>query len=196
LPYLKKKYLKYADYQHERIENIFGADQLERAVKGEAKMMESSVLINKGDGTFIVQALPKETQLSPVYGIGCEDYDGDGKADILLGGNFYESKPEAGIYDGSYGLLLKGDGRGNFQAVKAQQSGINVRGAIRDIVSLQIKKKSFSKSKTNTLTWAYLSLRSIFPSPPCSPIRPIPLRFGLFSFFLSPSIATGARTVA
>jgi hypothetical protein len=141
LPYLKKKYLKYADYQHEKIENIFTADQLERAVKGEAEMMESSVLINKGNGTFSVKALPREAQLSPVYGIACGDYDGDGKTDILVGGNFYESKPEAGIYDASYGLLLKGDGQGNFRSLKAQQSGISIRGAIRDIIPLTIGRK-------------------------------------------------------
>jgi hypothetical protein len=143
LPYLKKKYLKYADYQHERIENIFTADQLERAVKGKAERMESSVLINQGNGTFTVKALPAEAQLSPVYGIACGDYDGDGKTDMVIGGNFYESKPEAGIYDASYGLLLKGDGRGNFRPVKAQQSGISIRGAIRDMISLQIRQKNF-----------------------------------------------------
>ena len=27
----------------------------------------------------------------------------------------YQSNPEAGIYDASYGLMLKGDGTGNFK---------------------------------------------------------------------------------
>ena len=41
-----------------------------------------------------------------------------------MGGNFYQSKPEVGIYDASYGVLLKGDGKGNFTAVNEKQSGI------------------------------------------------------------------------
>ena len=55
----------------------------------------------------------------------------------LMAGNFYESKPEVGIYDASYGTLMKGDGKGNFTSVPAQQSGINIRGAVRDIVMIQ-----------------------------------------------------------
>ncbi|MES1226304.1 MAG: VCBS repeat-containing protein, partial [Bacteroidota bacterium] len=111
--------------------------------KLEAKMMESSVFINNRNGTFTTKALPKEAQLSPVYGISVGDYDGDGKADIITGGNFYESKPEVGIYDGSYGLFLKGDGNGNFISIPAEKSGIVIRGAVRDIIQLHVKKRNF-----------------------------------------------------
>ncbi|MGC4035271.1 MAG: VCBS repeat-containing protein [Chitinophagaceae bacterium] len=141
LPYLKKKYLRYEDYKNERIETIFSKEQLNAAVKLEAKTMESSVFINNKNGTFTRKALPKEAQLSPVYGIVVDDYDGDGNKDIIVGGNFYESKPEVGIYDASYGLLLKGDGKGNFTSVPPQQSGIAVKGAVRDIVELKAGKK-------------------------------------------------------
>jgi hypothetical protein len=84
--------------------------------------------------------LPTEAQLSPMYGIAVDDFDGDGNKDILMGGNFYESKPEVGIYDASYGTLLKGDGKGNFTAMHPQQSGINVRGAVRDMQTLKVQK--------------------------------------------------------
>jgi len=57
-----------------------------------------------------------------------------------MGGNLYEAKPEVGIYDASYGVMLKGDGKGEFTALTANQSGINIRGAVRDIISLSVKK--------------------------------------------------------
>ena len=97
--------------------------------------------INNKNGTFTTKALPTEAQLSPMYGIAAEDFDRDGNMDILMGGNFYQSKPEAGIYDASYGILLKGDGKGNFTAMPAQQSGINISGAVRDIAIIQTGKK-------------------------------------------------------
>ncbi|WP_394766963.1 hypothetical protein, partial [Ferruginibacter sp.] len=56
-------------------------------------------------------------------------------------GNFYQSKPEVGIYDASYGLLLKGDGKGNFKAIKANQSGFFIKGAVRDIMAIKTQKK-------------------------------------------------------
>jgi hypothetical protein len=141
LPYLKKKYLKYESYKEQTIEDIFSKEQLSKAVKLDAYQMQSSVLINNKNGTFSSRALPVEAQLSPMYGIAAEDFDKDGNIDILMGGNFYQSKPEVGIYDASYGTLLKGDGKGNFTALPAQQSGISIRGAVRDMIAIQAGKK-------------------------------------------------------
>ena len=91
-----------------------------------------------------------EAQFSPVYGIVVEDFDGDKKEDILLGGNFYQAKPEVGINDASYGLLLKGDGAGAFTPVTMAQSNLFVKGAVRDIVLLRtLKKKLVAISKNN-----------------------------------------------
>ena len=142
LPYLKKKYLKYESYKEQTIEDIFTKEQLAKAIKLEAKEMRSSVILNNRNGTFTVKPLPVEAQFSTVSGVAVNDYNGDGKADILLGGNFYQSKPEVGIYDASYGLLLKGDGKGNFVAIHTNQSGILVKGAVRDIMIIKSKKKS------------------------------------------------------
>ena len=141
LPYLKKKYLKYESYKEQTIDDIFTKDQLAKAVKLEAKEMRSSVLLNNRNGTFTLKPLPTEAQFSTVSGIAVSDYDGDGKQDILLGGNFYQSKPEVGIYDASYGLLLKGDGKGNFKAMNANKSGFFLKGAVRDIITIKSKKK-------------------------------------------------------
>ena len=142
LPYLKKKYLRYDSYKEQTMEDIFTKEQLAKATKLEAKEMRSSVIINNRNGMFTIKSLPMEAQFSTVCGIAVNDFDGDGKADILLGGNFYQSKPEVGIYDGSYGLLLKGDGKGNFKAITPARSGFFIKGAVRDIISIKSKKKT------------------------------------------------------
>jgi len=141
LPYLKKKYLRYENYKEQTIEDIFTPQQLSQAVKLDAYMMQSTVFLNNKNGTFTTKPLPIQAQLSSMYGIAADDFDKDGNIDILMGGNFYESKPETGIYDASYGIMLKGDGKGNFMALPAQQSGINIRGAIRDIAIIQARKR-------------------------------------------------------
>ena len=96
-----------------------------------AEYMQSAVMINEGS-TFRLTALPPEAQFFPVYALAAGDYDGDGRTDILLGGNQYRAKPETGIYDAGYGLLLKEMPSGRWQVVPADSSGFSVRGEIRD----------------------------------------------------------------
>ncbi len=142
LPTLKKKYLHYADYKGQSIEAIFDEKQLRTAAKSTVYTTQTSLAMNNGDGTYSLKALPIEAQLAPIYAILVEDLDKDGLLDILLGGNFYRSKPEVGIYDGSYGLLLKGNGQGAFQALTPQESGFSLKGEIRDFTSINIGKEA------------------------------------------------------
>ena len=142
LPYLKKKYLKYENYKLQGIEDIFTASQLSKAVKLDAYELRSCVFINDKQGGFIKQPLADAAQLSPVYGIATADVDGDGKEDIVMGGNFYESKPEVGIYDASYGVMLKGDGLGGFRAIKGSASGLHIQGAVRDMIFIETHDKT------------------------------------------------------
>jgi hypothetical protein len=151
LPYLKKKYLKYEDYKGKTIRDIFTSDQLSKAIKWDAFQLQSCVLLNNRKGGFNLKVLPVEAQFSPVYGIAVNDFDGDHKEDILLGGNFYQAKPEVGINDASYGLLLKGDGRGAFTSVSMAESNFFVKGAVRDIIVLKsLKKNLVVISKNNS----------------------------------------------
>jgi hypothetical protein len=59
-------------------------------------MLETVVLINQGNGKFAIKRLPLEAQLTPIYAICVDDFDQDGIKDIILGGNLYGVKPEAG----------------------------------------------------------------------------------------------------
>jgi len=139
LPYLKKKYLHYEDYKGQTVNDIFTKDQLDKAIKLDAYELQSCVFLSDGKGHYTKHPLPTEAQFSPVYGLNAGDFDHDGKTDLLIGGNFYQSKPESGIYDASYGLLLKGDGKGNFTPLSPQQSGFFVKGAVRDIQTIKTK---------------------------------------------------------
>jgi len=140
LPYLKKKYLKYESYKEQTIEDIFTKEQLAKATKLEAREMRSSVLMNGRNGRFQLKPLPVEAQFTVMYGLSVGDYDGDGKMDIAAAGNFYQSKPETGISDAGYGLLLKGDGKGNFTTVNEKRSGFFVKGAVRDMIAVKSRK--------------------------------------------------------
>ncbi|MDF1866972.1 MAG: hypothetical protein P1U70_19215 [Saprospiraceae bacterium] len=82
--------------------------------------------------------MPLEAQYSPMFGILVEDFDQDGNLDILMGGNFFGAKPEIGRYDADYGLLLKGNGKGDFDSVKSKESGFGISGQVRDLVAINV----------------------------------------------------------
>ena len=135
MPAMKRKYLKHASYREQTIEDMFSPEQIERATVLEVFTAESAVLINQG-GTFERRPLPREAQLAPVYALASYDATGDGLPDLVLGGNLAEAKPEVGGYFASYSLMLRGTGRAEqpFEPLRAQASGLCIKGAIRGLL--------------------------------------------------------------
>jgi hypothetical protein len=133
LPSLKARYPSYKSYARQTVADIFPANELADAVVKSAYTFATSIAHNNGDGSFTLTPLPDEAQLAPVYGILATDVDRDGHTDLLLAGNFDGFKPEMGRMSASYGLLLRGDGKGAFAPVRAPESGFLVPGQSRDI---------------------------------------------------------------
>jgi hypothetical protein len=133
MPQLKKKFLYFKDYAGKSIDEIFSSDQLKKSELLQFRYPSTSVALNGGNFEFNIKPLAWQAQVSPVSSIVCEDVNKDGSLDLILGGNFFGVKPEVGRYDALKGLLLLGDGLGNFSAVNSQQSGLNVEGETRNI---------------------------------------------------------------
>jgi enediyne biosynthesis protein E4 len=133
LPYLKTRYLSYKDYGRQSVNDIFSPQELAGAALKQAYTFATALARNNGDGSFTLIPLPLEAQLAPVYGMLARDFDGDGKLDLLLAGNFDGVKPEIGRMSASHGLFLRGDGTGHFTPVPAAESGFLVAGQARDI---------------------------------------------------------------
>ncbi|MGZ8468191.1 MAG: VCBS repeat-containing protein [Gemmatirosa sp.] len=137
IPPLKARFLNYKDYARRTVSEIFPEQELADAVVKTAHTFESTLARNNGDGSFTLVPLPREAQLAPVYGILADDVDADGRTDLLLAGNFDGVEPEIGRMSASYGLLLRGDGKGGFAPVRAKASGFRVPGQARDIQRLR-----------------------------------------------------------
>ncbi|GLC23923.1 VCBS repeat-containing protein [Roseisolibacter agri] len=139
IPPLKARFLNYKDYARRTVADVFPDSALAGAVVRTARTFETALARNNGDGSFTLVPLPREAQLAPVYGILADDVDGDGRTDLLLAGNFDGVKPEIGRMAASYGLLLRGDGKGGFTPLPARRSGFRVPGQARDIQRLRTR---------------------------------------------------------
>jgi hypothetical protein len=161
IPSLRKKYLRFESYKKQTIKDIFSPDQLQKSIVNYAYTFETAVWLNNGDNSFKKITLPIEAQFSPIYALLVNDFNGDDNEDILMGGNLYRAKPETGIYDGSYGLLILGDGKGNFKSLKANESGIQIKGEIRDFLTITPKGKTFVLVGINNEKLEVLRLNNI-----------------------------------
>ena len=137
LPFMRQRFRTYASYAGRSITDLFSESELEGAVVKYAYRLASVIVENRGDGIFLVRELPSEAQMSPVYGILSEDFDGDGYKDLLTAGNFFGFRPEVGRLAASYGLFLRGDGMNDFTPVPALDSGFSVIGQVRDLKALE-----------------------------------------------------------
>jgi len=133
IPSLSRKYKTFSAYRRETVQDIFSPEILRQSLVLRANHMRSVVLLNRDGRSFRMTALPAEAQFFPVYALSAGDFDRDGRTDILLGGNQYRAKPETGIYDAGYGLLLKGASSGKWLPVNPGRSGFFVKGEIRDL---------------------------------------------------------------
>jgi hypothetical protein len=133
MPPLRSKYTSYAQFGASTIDDILPQSELKKAAVREARTFATSIALAGAGGAFEIHALPAEAQLAPVYASLAEDFDGDGRVDLLLAGNFYGVTPVRGRYDASYGVLLRGRGDGQFDAVDMDESALAIEGQVRDL---------------------------------------------------------------
>ncbi len=137
VPTKRPKFTSYDSYSNATLTDIFGEDELKDAKKLEANCLKTVLLIQNTQGKFEEKALPIEVQFAPIYTIIVTDYDKDGKKDLVMCGNLNKARLKFGKYDANYGLLLKGDGKGQFISIPQRQSGFNLQGDVRSALLMK-----------------------------------------------------------
>ena len=133
IPRLGELYLTHAAFSAATIGEVLGKLGIQPA-EVQASVLASMVFFNRGDH-FEAVPLPREAQLAPVSGIAPADFDGDGWLDLFVGQNFFAVRPELSRLDAGCGLLLRGVGRGQLEAMPVTASGVIVHGEQRGVAA-------------------------------------------------------------
>ena len=98
------------------------------------------VALNDGHAGFKAMPLPDPMQLSSIRAIRLSDVNQDNRVDILAAGNFFDLLPQFCRIDASYGHVALNIGRGVFNIVKPESTGLFIQGQARQILPIRTQQ--------------------------------------------------------
>ncbi len=132
MPFLTEKFPTFASFGNATLDEVYGKEKLEKSLSKQAKLFKTVLLVNEG-GTFTKKVLPSEAQFSAVNGAVFHDFNQDGKKELLLAGNMFQTEAETSRADAGIGLMLHVDEAYNFEIVPTLESGFFVPGDVKAI---------------------------------------------------------------
>ncbi len=167
---MRGRFLKYRKYAMATIDSVLTPGMKKQAYTLAANNLQSCYINNLGNGKFQIKPLPIQAQFAPLYGMVAEDVDGDGNLDVIINGNDFGTEVGTGRYDALNGLILKGDGKGNFKPLTIQQAGIYIPGDGKALVALRSANNSLllaaSQNKSTLKLFSAKTTRNVLPLLP------------------------------
>ncbi len=136
LPKLKSKFNTYESFASATLPQILDQKTIDEAGYYKVNHLHTSLFISSDRKKLAQKPLPQEVQFAPVFTINLLDFNSDGYEDLLLCGNSSYAKLRLGKIDANYGMLLQGDGRGNFTYINQRQSGLKLKGNVRQVLKI------------------------------------------------------------
>lgn len=132
---MRARFKDYTSYAEVPFKESFRKDELEDALALQAYHFESVYLENKGKDGFIMHELPLEAQFAPLFGMQTGDFNADGHLDVLAVGNSFATEVQTGRYDAMGGVLLLGNGKGQF---KIDRHSVDIKGDNKALITIKL----------------------------------------------------------
>ena len=130
LPNLGPTLPSYGAYADMSVTELFGAETLAEAQTLNINRLQSALFFNRSGG-FETVDLPDEVQWYPAMAMLPADLDGDGRSELLVGGNHLGANDARGPYDAGRGTIIQFDAEGNASILS--DSGFDLPGETRSL---------------------------------------------------------------
>ncbi len=149
MPFVSEKFKTYDAFARATLIDIYTPEKLSTAFNKTIENFQHLYIENLGGNSFKVDALPHMTQIGTIKDFIVQDFNGDGNLDFLYGGNHYSTEVETVRYDANKGGLCLGDGKGKFTSVALKNSDLYLRGDVRDLEIINIKRQNYVIATVN-----------------------------------------------
>ncbi|MBK6774716.1 MAG: VCBS repeat-containing protein [Flavobacteriales bacterium] len=139
-PMIANKFETFDAFANASLGQIYGEENLAKALHLQAKHMYSCVVLNQGGGKWELHDLPGMAQSAPINGSVVLDVNNDGHVDIVAVGNNWGVEVETIRYDGGTGCVLLGDGKGGFKPLPTHKSGLFAWENAKDLALVRLGK--------------------------------------------------------
>lgn len=136
-----KAYPTAAEYDGVDLKELVSKLKLLWDAEVEVDQLASLVFENTNGKAFVARKLPDEFQHSSIYAMDLSDVNGDSYPDLMAGGNTLNVSPDQAAYMGSIGCLAIGDQNGFLKTIPSQQSGLVIRGEVRNIKTMRVMNR-------------------------------------------------------
>jgi hypothetical protein len=120
---------------------IFSKEDLGKAITLQATKQQTTLFSQK-NGTFAEQHdLPIQAQFAPNKIMLKEDFDHDGKEEVLLLGNQTLNRLKMGAIQANRGNLFKFNQGGSAEYIPLTKSGLNIEGDVKSALTLMVDGK-------------------------------------------------------
>lgn len=139
MPFIKKQFASYEDFANADLNTIFGEKKVNSAISKSLEETRTGIYLNK-KGKFKFIPLENIAQISPTLKFLMHDINKDGKEDVLLAGNLFDTEVETPRWDAGNGLILLNHSTKdhlNLKALPTLQSGLNIPNDFRDMTKIK-----------------------------------------------------------
>ena len=148
MPFIKDKFPTYSDFATADLSKIYGKEKLEKALHFSVTSFSSVVFMSQKEG-YQINHLPVYCQFGPINQTIVQDFNKDGNLDAVVAGNNFGVEVETIRYDGGRGVVLLGDGKGNFKQLSPTESGFFENKDCKDMAMVQVKGKTILITVSN-----------------------------------------------